>query len=120
MNIKKYFNKIEFVGDVQSKKKRYSVYQNSNYFLVIAGKPPYGTEGNYNVVNKSDVYRIHRKFAGKNALTMNEIKSKVSIGKNKNNMAIYNVIYAIIAIGLANIDKRYKATRALHINFYKR
>jgi hypothetical protein len=120
MNIKKYFSQIEFVGEVQSKRKDYLVFENPKYFVVISGKPKQGLEGNYNVVDRSDVFRFYEKFAGRNSVTMNEIKSKVKVGSSASKMIVYNIIYAMSALGLAKIDKRFKASRALYINFPKK
>ena len=86
------FHDAAFVGDVASLRNTYGVLETKKHFILITFSGPLG--GNFNLVKRSSVESIQRRFGGKKNLTSGDIRKKTKLDR----FDVLRILYVLEAL----------------------
>ncbi len=110
LNVKSLTTGLEFHGHVQGKRQHYYVLSSPRQYFVMSVSLSKRAAGNFNLVSKDAVDRLHRRLRGQQGLT-----AKLVFGRSRNrrqipsHLATLNMLYVLVAIGRATIDGRHRS-----------
>jgi hypothetical protein len=108
---------LHFHGEVEGKRQHYYVLSGPRQFFIMSLSARKRDSGNFNLVSRSAVDRLHRRLRGRQGLT-----AKVVFTRSKNrrlvpsHLAALNLLYVLVATGRASIDQRRRSSRELFFN----
>jgi hypothetical protein len=108
---------LHFHGEVEGKRQHYYVLSSPRQFFIMSLSARKRDSGNFNLVSRSAVDRLHRRLRGRQGLT-----AKVVFTRSKNrrlvpsHLAALNLLYVLVATGRASIDQRRRSSRELFFN----
>ena len=108
---------LQFHGEVAGKRQRYYVLSGSRRYFVMSLSTRKRDSGNFNLVSRSAVDRLHRRLRGRSGLT-----AKLVFTRSRNRrlvpsaLAALNMLYVLVATGRASIDQRRLSSRELFFN----
>ena len=108
---------LQFHGEVQGKRQHYYVLSSARQYFVMSLSPSKRDAGNFNLVGRSVVDRLHRRLRGRRGLT-----ARLVFTRSKNRRAVpsplaaLNMLYVLVATGRAIIDPRRKSAREIFFN----
>lgn len=106
---------LEYHGEVEGKRQRYFVLSNTRQYFVMSLSRSKRDSGNFNLVGKAAVERLHRRLRGKRGLTAKLVYTRAKRGVPSALTAL-NMLYVLVATGRASIDQRRLAARELFFN----
>jgi len=108
---------LQFHGEVQGKRQHYYVLSSARQYFVMSLSFSKRDAGNFNLVSRSVVDRLHRRLRGRRGLT-----ARLVFTRSKNRRAVpsplaaLNMLYVLVATGRAIIDPRRKSAREIFFN----
>jgi len=108
---------LQFHGEVQGKRQRYYVLSSARQYFVMSLSRSKRDAGNFNLVSRPAVDRLHRRLRGRRGLTARQVFTR-----SKNRRAVpsaltaLNMLYVLVATDRAIIDPRRKAAREIFFN----
>jgi hypothetical protein len=108
---------LQFHGEVEGKRQHYYVLSSARQYVVMSLSTRKRGAGNFNLVSRSGVDRLHRRLRGRQGLT-----AKLVFTRSKNrrqvssHLAALNMLYVLVATGRASIDQRRQSSRELFFN----
>jgi hypothetical protein len=108
---------LQFHGEVQGKRQHYYVLSSARQYFVMSLSLSKRDAGNFNLVSRSVVDRLHRRLRGRRGLT-----ARLVFTRSKNRRAVpsplaaLNMLYVLVATGRAIIDPRRKSAREIFFN----
>jgi hypothetical protein len=108
---------LQFHGEVEGKRQHYYVLSSPRQYFVMSLSARKRDAGNFNLVSRSAVDRLHRRLRGRHGLT-----AKLVFTRSKNRrlvpsaLAALNMLYVLVATGRASIDQRRLSSRELFFN----
>jgi hypothetical protein len=117
LNVKSLTTGLEFHGEVKGKRQRYFVLSSARQYFVMSVSINKRDAGNFNIVGKTAVDQLYRRFRGKQGVT-----AKIAFTRSKkrrqvpSGLAALNMLYVLVATGRASIDKRRLTSRELFFN----
>ncbi|MBI3536542.1 MAG: hypothetical protein HY070_03110 [Chloroflexi bacterium] len=110
MNIKNVFNDLKYLGEVEGQKQTYYVFSAPKHFLLCAYSKNQAESGNFNVVDSEAVAYVLKKFAGKYGITSsNVVEESRKPQFVRDRLSALNLLYILVALKKAKIDKRRKS-----------
>ena len=106
---------LQFHGRVDGKRQRYFVLSNPRQYFVMSQSRSKRDAGNFNLVSKPAVERLHRRLRGRRNLTVRLVYERSKRGVPSALVAL-NMLYVLVATGRASIDQRRAAARELFFN----
>jgi len=108
---------LSFHGEVEGKRQHYYVLSSARQYFVMSLSRSKRDAGNFNLVSRAAVDRLHRRLRGRRGLT-----ARLVFTRSKNRRAVpsalaaLNMLYVLVATGRAIIDPRRKSARELFFN----
>jgi hypothetical protein len=108
---------LEFHGEVEGKRQHYYVLSSPTQYFIMSQSARKRDAGNFNLVSRSGVDRLHRRLRGRQGLT-----AKLVFMRSKNrrlvpsHLTALNMLYVLVAQGHASIDQRRRSARELFFN----
>jgi hypothetical protein len=106
---------LEYHGTVTGKRQRYFVLSDARRYFVMSLSRSKRDAGNFNLVGKAAVDRLHRRLRGRRAPTARVVYERSRRGV-PSALAALNMLYVLVATGRATIDRRRAAERELFFN----
>jgi hypothetical protein len=106
---------LHFHGEVQGKRQRYFVLSSPRQYFVMSLSRSKRGAGNFNLVGKTAVERLHRRLRGRRNLTARLVYERSRRGVPSALVAL-NMLYVLVATGRASIDSRRAASREIFFN----
>lgn len=120
LNVRSLTQGLEFHGEVEGKRRHYYVLSGTRQYFVLSLSRAKRDAGNFNLVSKSAVERLHRRFRGRRGLTARSVFERARDRRSvPSSLAALNVLYVLVATGRATVDARHK-TRELFFNVRSR
>ncbi|PYN88930.1 MAG: hypothetical protein DMD87_07035 [Candidatus Rokuibacteriota bacterium] len=108
---------LQFHGEVQGKRQRYYVLSSARQYFVMSLSRSKRDAGNFNLVSRPAVDRLHRRLRGRRGLTARQVFTR---SKNRravpSALAALNMLYVLVATDRAIIDPRRKSAREIFFN----
>lgn len=108
---------LTYHGEVQGKRQTYQVLSSDRQYFVMSMSAAKRNAGNFNLVTKDTVERVHRKFRGRQGVTARDLFQKA---KNRrllpDALAALNVLYVLEALGRGSKDGRRTTSPQLFFN----
>jgi hypothetical protein len=108
LNVKSLTQGLTYHGEVEGKRQHYYVLSGPKLYFVMSLSRAKRDAGNFNLVSRTTVDLLHRKFRGKRGLTARAVFERA---KNRrlvsSSLAALNMLYVLVAIGCATIDRRH-------------
>lgn len=111
---------LNFHGEVQGKRQHYYILSSARQYFVMSVSRRKHDAGNFNLVGKAAVDKLHRRLRGQQGLT-----AKAVFNRSRNrrlvpsHLAALNMLYVLVATGRASIDNRHRS-RELFFNVSRR
>jgi hypothetical protein len=108
---------LSFHGEVEGKRQHYYVLSSARQYFVMSLSRSKRDAGNFNLVSRAAVDRLHRRLRGRRGLT-----ARLVFTRSKNRRAVpsalaaLNMLYVLVATGRAIIDPRRKLAREIFFN----
>jgi hypothetical protein len=108
---------LSFHGEVEGKRQHSYVLCSARQYFVMSLSRSKRDAGNFNLVSRSAVDRLHRRLRGRRGLT-----ARLVFTRSKNRRAVpsalaaLNMLYVLVGTGRAIIDPRRKSARELFFN----
>jgi len=102
---------LQFHGEVQGKRQHYYVLSSARQYFVMSLSLSKRDAGNFNLVSRSVVDRLHRRLRGRRGFTRSKNRRAVP-----SPLAALNMLYVLVATGRAIIDPRRKSAREIFFN----
>ncbi len=116
MNVKNLTSGLRYRGDAEGKRQTYYVFEGRGYYFVLSFKKDGSNAGNFNVIDTEAAEYVQKKFADRSGITSKEVYAASHKARYfANELEALNVLYILVAIGRAKVDKRYKSL-ALYFN----
>ena len=115
LDVKTLTKGLEFHGEVEGKRQRYFVLSSPRQYFVMSLSRSKRDAGNFNLVGKASVERLHRRLRGRRALTARLVYERSKRGVPSALVAL-NMLYVLVATGRASIDQRRLAAREIFFN----
>lgn len=106
---------LQFHGEVEGKRQRYFVLSSPRQYFVMSLSRSKRDAGNFNLVGKAAVERLHKRLRGRKSLTARRVYER-SRGRVPSALVALNMLYVLVATGRASIDQRRMAARELFFN----
>ena len=106
---------LQFHGEVEGKRQRYFVLSNPRQYFVMSLSRSKRDAGNFNLVSRTGVERLHKRLRGRRNLTARLVYERSKRGVPSALVAL-NMLYVLVATGRASIDQRRLAARELFFN----
>jgi hypothetical protein len=106
---------LQFHGEVEGKRQRYFVLSSPRQYFVMSLSRSKRDAGNFNLVGKTAVERLHRRLRGRRNLTARLVYERSKRGVPSALVAL-NMLYVLVATGRATIDQRRLAAREIFFN----
>lgn len=111
---------LEFHGEVQGKRQHYYVLSSARQYFVMSLSLSKRDAGNFNLVSKPAVERLHRRLRGQRGVTAKAVFSRSKSRRQvPSALAALNMLYVLVATGRAKIDERRAMARELFFNVPK-
>jgi hypothetical protein len=107
---------LHFHGEVQGKRQHYYILSSARQYFVMSVSRRKHSAGNFNLVSRAAVDKLHRRLRGQRGLT-----AKAVFNRSRNRrlvpsqLAALNMLYVLVATGRASIDGRHRS-RELFFN----
>lgn len=118
-NIRELIENAEYINKVNTKKTVYYVFFTKPDYLIFSYRDATYKSGNFNYVAADTVTRIQEAFKGKKRVTSKDIQSHPQMKKFITRFDFLNVLYVLVAMKQAAIDKRSLNQPTLYFNFKK-
>jgi hypothetical protein len=110
---------LQYHGDVHGKRQHYYVLSNARQYFVMSLSATKRGAGNFNLVARPAVERLHRRLRGRRGLTARAVFDRSRDRRAvPSALAALNMLYVLVATGRASIDRR-PASRELFFNVRK-
>jgi len=106
---------LQFHGEVQGKRQHYYVLSSARQYFVMSLSLSKRDAGNFNLVGKAAVEKLHKRLRGKRGLTARLVYERSRRGVPSALVAL-NMLYVLVATGRASIDQRRLAAREIFFN----
>ncbi len=107
---------LDFHGEVEGKRQHYYVLSSARQYFVMSVSRSKRDAGNFNLVGRSAADKLYRRLRGQRGLTAKLVFER---SRNKrlvpSHLAALNILYVLVATGLASIDMRHK-TKEIFFN----
>ena len=108
---------LEFHGEVEGKRQHYYVLSSARQYFVMSLSARKRDAGNFNLVSRSAVDRLHRRLRGRQGLTAKLVFTRSKTRRLvPSHLAALNMLYVLVATGRASIDQRHRSSRELFFN----
>jgi hypothetical protein len=108
---------LHYHGEVEGKRQRYYVLSSPRQYFVMSLSARKRDAGNFNLVSRPAVDRLHRRLRGRQGLTAKLVFTRA---RNRrlvpSRLAALNMLYVLVATGRASIDQRHTSSRELFFN----
>jgi hypothetical protein len=109
MNIRAFAGALKYVGEVESKRQTYYIFEGPKAFVLMTFSRSRTNSGNFNVVEKAAVNYIVSQLGGGHAVTSNDLVAKSRKPQYvRDALDALNILYVLVATRAAKIDGRYK------------
>ena len=115
LDVKTLTRGLEFHGEVEGKRQRYFVLSSPRQYFVMSLSRSKRDAGNFNLVGKAAVEKLHTRLRGKRGLTARLVYERSRRGVPSALVAL-NMLYVLVATGRASIDQRRLAAREIFFN----
>lgn len=116
LNVDSLTRGLQYHGDVQGKRQHYYVLSGARQYFVMSLSMTKRGAGNFNLVGRAAVDRLHRRLRGRRGLTARTVFER---SRNRravpSPLAALNMLYVLVATGRATIDQR-RASREIFFN----
>src|SRR5438874_6367502 len=119
LDVKTLTRGLEFHGEVEGKRQRYFVLSSPRQYFVMSLSRSKRGAGNFNLVGKTVVERLHRRLRGRRNLTARIVYERSRRGVPSALVAL-NMLYVLVATRRASIDSRPAAARQILLNVRRR
>ena len=101
---------LTFHGEVQGKRQHYYILSSVRQYFVMSVSSCKRAAGNFNLVGKSVVDRLHRRLRGQQGLTVRLVFRRTRSRRLvPSYLAALNILYVLVATNRASIDMRHKS-----------
>ena len=108
---------LEFHGEVEGKRQHYYVLSSARQYFVMSVSARKRDAGNFNLVSRSAVDRLHRRLRGRQGLTAKLVFTRSKTRRLvPSHLAALNMLYVLVATARASIDQRRRSSRELFFN----
>ncbi len=119
LGVKNLTRGLEYHGTVSGKRQTYYVLSAPRMFFVLSLSPTKRSSGNFNLIPKAGVDKLHRRLRGHHAVTAKVVHSRSRDKRHiPTTLTALNMLYILVATGRATIDTRRKA-RELYFNIHR-
>jgi hypothetical protein len=116
LNVKSLTRGLEFHGHVKGKRQLYHVLSSPRLYFILSESRAKRDAGNFNMVSRAAVERLHRRLRGQQGLTAKLVFTRTRNRRQvPSHLAALNMLYVLVATGRATIDQRHKS-RELFFN----
>lgn len=115
VNIRSLAKGLKFCGEASGKRQTYYVFESGKGYVVMSASRTKRASGYFNLVSRQAVDRIRRSYAGKQDVTAKQLAARSRGAGLRDALQALNVLYVLVATGMAKRDDRYQDTR-LHFN----
>ena len=117
MNLRSLAKGLSYVGEVPAKRQTYHVFEGTKYFLVMSQSRAKRNAGNFNVVRADAVDYVATRFERKKKVTSTDVaKASRKPRLVSTSLDALNILYVLVALDRAEIDKKFKKERQLFFN----
>lgn len=120
LNVRNLTRGLTFHGEVLGKRQHYYVLSSAHHYFVMSVSSRKRAAGNFNLVGKSVVDRLHRRLRGQRGLTATRVFDRT---RNRrlvpSALTALNILYVLVATDRASIDRRH-ASREIFFNVKRR
>jgi hypothetical protein len=107
---------LEYHGQVTGKRRTYYVLSSTRQYFVMSLSDSKPGSGNFNLVSKASVERLHHRIRGQQGLTSKHVSELTrSRGTVSAALAALNMLYVLVGTDRATIDQRHRS-RELFFN----
>src|SRR2546426_12821040 len=111
LDVKTLTTGLQFHGEVEGKRQRYFVLSSARQYFVMSLSRSKRDAGNFNLVGKASVERLHRRLRGRRGLTA-RLGFERSQRRVPPALVALHMLYVLVATGRARIDPRRLPPRA--------
>ena len=115
LDVKTLTTGLQFHGEVEGKRQRYFVLSSPRQYFVMSVSRSKRDAGNFNLVGKAAVDKLHRRLRRQKGLTARRVYERSKRGV-PSALAALNLLYVLVATGRASIDQRRLAAREIFFN----
>ena len=120
MNIRSLGAGLTFRGRVEGQRQTYDVFEGKKFFFVCSFSRSKRKAGNFNIVDAEAVRYVQRLAGGEHGVTSRDLHERSRTPRHIGSpLEALNVLYVLVAIGGAKIDRRHKG-KQLFFNIMKR
>ena len=105
LDVKTLTRGLEFHGEVEGKRQRYFVLSSPRQYFVMSLSRSKRDAGNFDLVGKAAVEKLHKRLRGKRGLTARLVYER-SRRDVPSALVALNMLYVLVATGRASIDQR--------------
>jgi hypothetical protein len=120
LNVRSLTRGLTFHGEVLGKRQHYYVLSSAHHYFVMSVSSRKRAAGNFNLVGKSVVDRLHRRLRGQRGLTATRVFDRT---RNRrlvpSALMALNILYVLVATDRASIDRRH-TSREIFFNMRRR
>lgn len=107
MKAKKLLADLIYVGQAEGLRQSYEVFRSKRHYLVVSFSRSKRRSGNFNIVDSAIVDDARKGFSGQRGVTSKVLKKRLQRkGRTTEALEALNVLYVLVAMGQARIDRR--------------
>ena len=119
MNIRSLARGMKYCGIARGKRQTYFVFESGIGYVVMSASRSKRASGYFNLVRRSAVEAIRKRYAGKKDVTAKQLATRSRGAGVRDALQALNILYVLVATGAAKRDDRHSDTR-LHFNIAAR
>ncbi|HAR49193.1 hypothetical protein ER57_12120 [Smithella sp. SCADC] len=109
MNARSLASGLSYCGEVSAVRQTYYVFEGKKHYFVLTFSRTKPNAGNFNIVDVNAANYIAKIFAGKKAITSNDVLKNCKKPQYvSDSLKALNVLYSLVATNRAVIDTRFK------------
>lgn len=110
LNLRSLTTGLEYHGPVFGKRQQYFILSSTRQYFVMSVSKSKRSSGNFNLVSKAGVDRLHRRLRGRNGVTAKFVHNRSRDRRQiPSSLVALNMLYVMVATDRATIDRRHKA-----------
>jgi len=110
LNVRSLTAGLQFHGLTAGKRQQYYVLSDKSRYFVLSESRSKRGAGNFNLVSKAGVERLHKRLRGQQAVTARQVYDRTRTRRQvPTKLAALNMLYVLVATGRATIDTRRKS-----------
>jgi hypothetical protein len=119
MDIRSLGKGLQYCGVAHGKRQTYYVFESGAGYVVMSASRTKRASGYFNLVRRSAVDAIRKRYAGKQDVTAKQLATRSRGAGVRDALQALNILYVLVATGAAKRDDRHADTR-LHFNIKPR